>query len=330
MQKLLYYPNFEIEDMDFLKFCLLYVDEIKPIIPMCAIDSLSSETRDIMNHTNLIQPIHPDHADSELASIAAIELLEKQDISIRYSYRGWDSIHVNDKNDILYGDKFSREFEHYCLEKGIGVRCDEGIKVNQDVAYSYMSILANIISTDRQLDMITDSYKYTDIHLKERGINRNRRMALDRIKREIEFQIPVDMWRIPLQEFIRLRADDKFNEARQNFAKELNNVLDVQHDGISAIDMYDYTNCKNEIYGLVKEFFVSCAVAAVGVYSVGSAMVAPCNTLAFFANVGNGVLSLDALKHSMTSGKKYVEQLEQKQQRRRYLAELNRLGLGRL
>lgn len=29
MQRLLYYPNFEIQDLNFLKFALLYIDEIE-------------------------------------------------------------------------------------------------------------------------------------------------------------------------------------------------------------------------------------------------------------------------------------------------------------
>jgi len=41
MQKLLYYPNFEMKNENFLKFALLYIDEIRPIIPIRAMDDLS-------------------------------------------------------------------------------------------------------------------------------------------------------------------------------------------------------------------------------------------------------------------------------------------------
>ena len=53
MHKLLYYPNFEIQDQNFLKFALLYIDEIKPIIPVCARETLSDSMHNILKNTDL-------------------------------------------------------------------------------------------------------------------------------------------------------------------------------------------------------------------------------------------------------------------------------------
>jgi hypothetical protein len=33
LKKLIYYPSFEAEDINWLKFALLYIDVLKPIIP---------------------------------------------------------------------------------------------------------------------------------------------------------------------------------------------------------------------------------------------------------------------------------------------------------
>lgn len=335
MQRLLYYPNFEIQDLNFLKFALIYIDEIKPIIPLCAMDSLSNETRNIMQNTNLIQPLHPRYDDSQLASRATIEFLENYHRYNRFSYgkqEKLDSYLWGNKDYILYSDKYSFEFENYCLETKLAERCDEGLLLEQNVAYSYMSILADIISKENEIDMITDSLKYADIRLKTPydRINTRTNRILNEIEREIQFQIPVDMRNIPLEQFVELRADERFNTARSNFSRELNNVLNMQDLDISRVDLYDYLNCKREIYGLLKDTFVSCAAVAVGVYSFGSAIVNPEKSLAFFANIGNSFISLEALKQHMTEGREYINQLEGKRQARKYLARLNKIGLGML
>ena len=44
----MYYPNFEIQDQNFLKFALLYIDEISPIIPENARETLSDPMRDAL------------------------------------------------------------------------------------------------------------------------------------------------------------------------------------------------------------------------------------------------------------------------------------------
>lgn len=59
MHRLLYYPNFEIQDPNFLKFALLYIDEIRPIIPVAARRSLSDSMKNILNNTELICPYTP-------------------------------------------------------------------------------------------------------------------------------------------------------------------------------------------------------------------------------------------------------------------------------
>lgn len=51
MHKLLYYPDFEIQDQNFLKFALLYIDEIRPIIPDCARQTLSDSMHNIIHNT---------------------------------------------------------------------------------------------------------------------------------------------------------------------------------------------------------------------------------------------------------------------------------------
>lgn len=325
MHKLLYYPNFEIQDQNFLKFALLYVDEIRPIIPENARESLSEPMRNILRNTELINPYSPSYANGYLASVAAIKYLNNNNIFNQYG----DGVQKKQRmpyNYVLYEDKYIYEFENYCLENGLGRRCREGILLNKDVAYTYMSILAEIISKEMEIDMITDNIRYSDPSLRcLHNINKRSMNRLGMIQKEIQFYVPVDMYKIPLDEFIELRSDYRFETARRNFVVELNLVLDSYDRGDVVIDLNNVMECKREIYGLLKEIFISCAAVAVGVHSFGNMYMADKGTLDFWGNVGNVGISLDALKQHYYGAREYAARIERKKQARKYLAKLKQL-----
>lgn len=235
------------------------------------------------------------------------------------------------RNYVLYSDKYSWEFENYCIENNMAERCNEGMKINNYVAFTFMSILADLISKENEIGMITDDRNFSDYNLKTMSrehVNINNRIK--EIKREIEFQIPVDIKKISVLEFIRLRADDHFNELRKSFVIELNKVLLKQHNDLVGIDLHDYLSCKEELQALLKEVFISCAAVTVCAKSFGDALVNPDNSLAFFANVGSGIIGLEELKHKIVSMKDYIDSLETKRQASRFLAKMYTIGLGKL
>lgn len=325
MHRLLYYPNFEIQDQNFLKFALLYIDEIKPIIPERAKESLSDSMRNILQNTELINPYSPNYENGYLASIATIRYLEEKGLFAKYG-EGLQRGNCVTHNYTLYADKYTYEFENYCLENDLGERCYEGILLNEDVAYAYMSVLAEIISKETETDMITDNISYTDPSLRHpNNINRRKMDRLGTIQREIQFYVPTDMYRIPLNEFINLRSDHKFETARRNFVTELNIVLDSYDNNVAEVDLYNVMECKQEIYGLIKELFISCAAVAVGVHSFGNMYTADKGTLDFWGNAGNVGISLDALKQHYYEAREYATRIKRKKQARKYLAKLKRL-----
>lgn len=325
MHKLLYYPNFEIQDENFLKFALLYIDEIRPIIPYGAEESLSDSMQDILRYTNLINPYSPNYTDGYLASIAAIKYMQESANYIRQVDRRSRKDYVT-RNYTLYSDKYTCDFENYCLENGLGERCNEGILLNKHTAFAYMSILAEIISKETETDMITDIVEYSDPILRA-PIFYNRKIVnrLDKIKKEIQFYVPVDMYRIPLYEFIKLRSDYEFEEMRRRFVTELNMVLDSYDENISEIDLNNIMECKREICGLLKELFFSCAVATVGVHSFGNMVTAESDSLNFWGNMGSTAVSLAALKPHYIAAKEYAKRIAGKRKARKYLARLKRL-----
>lgn len=325
MHRLLYYPNFEIQDQNFLKFALLYVDEIRPIIPEIAREILSEPMKNIIRNTELINPYAPDYEKGYLASVAAIKYLE----DIRSFNQYEDGLRRNKRisyDYILYQDKYTSQFENYCLENSLGRRCDEGIILNQDVAYAYMSILAEIISKETELDMITDNQKYYEPYLRySHAIDKRKMDRLGMIQREIQFYVPVDMYKIPLEEFIKLRSDHKFESVRRSFVVELNKVLDSYDKNVDKVDLTNVMECKKDIYGLLKEIFFSCAALVVGVHSFGNMYASDKRMLDFWGNAGNVGICLDDLKQHCYEAREYAKRIKGKKQARKYLARLKQL-----
>lgn len=326
MNKLLYYPHFEVQDETFLKFALLYIDEIKPIIPVCAMDTLSRNTQDILTNTSLISPYVPEYTDGELASKAAILYLENL---LRKKADNRDDVKIitGRKDYLLYSDKYTYEFEQYCIESGVGSRCDNGIVLGRNIAFAYMSILAEIISHKTELDMITDNLHYSDSILRNTTCyNRKKLDRLDVVQKELQFQIPVDVAKIPLEKFIELRKDDRFDNARKCFVAELNNILDKYDMDIMKVDLYDFFECKNEITRLIGEVFGGLLTMAMAVRSLKNMYVNESRALDFFADFGSSVASIEKIKQRWGNVNDYIEKIGNKKLARKYLTRLNRLS----
>lgn len=328
MNKLLYYPNFEIQDINFLKFALLYIDTIRPIIPENARKSLSGSMKTILDCTNLMAPINQysmGYDSSRLASVAAIKYLEDKKCFDQYGIR-LSTCNPKSKECVLYSDKFTYEFENYCLENGLGQRCDEGITLSEDVGYAYMSILAEIISKEKGIDMITDNKKYTVPTLRESYLaSKEKVKRLGIIQREIQFYVPVDFHKLPIEKFIELRSDPKFEELRKNFVKELNIALDAYDENLDGVDLKNLMECKKEMYGLLMSTFRSCAAVAAGVCSFGNMCSIDKNALDFWGNAAGVGLNLSDLKQSVSEMSEYVRRLAGRKEARKYLARLKQL-----
>lgn len=323
MHNLLYYPYFEIQDENFLKFALLYIDEIRPIIPETARNSLSSSMKNIMEYTDLINPYAPEYFDGLMASEGAVQYLQTHNIN-----RWLDRVRMRNVGSrsicTLYSDKYTYDFEKFCLDNRLGERCNEGIQVHKDIAYTYMSMLAEIISKGTGLDMVTDIMKYTypTLRYSPRTIQRNMEV-LNTIQTEIQFQVPVDMRWIPLEQFIELRSDNRFEEARRNFVTELNKVLD--NGDIQNIDLKDLMECRKEIYSLIWNMFPLCGAVILSVCSFINAIAPESIQLDFWNFMGNAAVTLSTMKNSAGLVEEFMQRMEGRRQARKYLARLGQL-----
>lgn len=325
MNKLLYYPYFEIQDENFLKFALLYIDEIRPIIPESASGSLSVPMQSIIEHTDLINPYDPEYFDGLYASGEAVQYLETN-----FTNQELDRVRMGNVRArfmcTLYSEKYTNKFEEFCIENQLGQRCNEGITVHRDIAYIYMSMLAETISRETELDMVTDvmKYAYPTLQRPLRTQRRNMEM-LNTIQTEIQFQVPADMRKIPLERFIELRADNRFEEARRSFVTELNRVLD--NGDIQNTDLRDLMECKKEIYSLIWNLLPPCGAVILSVCSFINMTTSDDIRLDFWNFVGNAAIALPALRNrdNFDLVEEFKRRVEGKRLARKYLAKLEQL-----
>lgn len=332
MQRLLYYPNFEIKDETFLKFALLYIDEIRPIVPAAAMSVLSDSMKDILSYTDLMHCYEPGTETGDIASKAAIRYLDKEYIGRPNRRQADKYMERGEYNYTLYEGKYTPRFEEYCLQNRLAERCEGGIFLNSHIACIYMSVLAEVISYEENMDTITDFSRYADPLFKEplfthKREERKQARKLESIKREIQFQLPVDIRKIPLRTFIGLRSDEKFNELRKNFNRELNEILDKQDIDLSEVNLYNYLDCKREMYALMKETYGACVSVLMGVISFRNLSGNADNAIDFFGNIGNISVRMSDVKKHMDASQVFGRNMEGKKKARKYLAKLNRVGL---
>ena len=77
MNDLIYYPTFEVANRNWLKFALLYVDKLHPIIPESGQDRLSNFTKRVTSETDLIAPYRPSSDEGWRATDDAIDHVDK-------------------------------------------------------------------------------------------------------------------------------------------------------------------------------------------------------------------------------------------------------------
>lgn len=341
---MLYYPGFEAEDINWLKFALLYLDEIRPIIPMIPYARetyLSPHTIQIIEETDLIRPYQPDYDEGEWASQKAIEefdlYLKNPRIyggRFKYSYRSVDSSTIRDiwrnpsnQNYILYNGKFSNNFYKYCISEKIASNCDVGIKIHKNFAYLYMSILAERISILQEMDSITDLPRYNNILLNRNiKIAKQNHLELQYAQSNIEINLPKNISQIPLDSIIRLRASNNFNQLRYAYVNEIKKLLLAKENNTSGYSLTNLLSCKGDFIKICENSFEmlgSIILTAFGINQLlnGNLDGAPFLNIAAGAYIDSQTIPrfINTLPYSITN-------IHEKHLTRKYLAQINCLS----
>jgi hypothetical protein len=240
MNKLIYYPGFEVRERDWLKFALLYIDELNPIIPASGDNYLSDLYHKLMDETDLISSHRPDHGEGLKATLDAIDVVER--ILIRpesYSsvFAGSDVVSAwrDPQNHcyVLFEEKYTRDWERFCVSHGLGTLTDEGITLPKELGFIYMTLLAQTIADSRGISPITDYADLDRFSIFTRRTDAVQPERLEIAQAVIELKLPARLSQIELDEFIKLRNRPGFKQRLKAFHKEFDRYFDNIEDGAS-------------------------------------------------------------------------------------------------
>ena len=329
MESMIYYPGFELKNSLWLKFALLYFDELRPVIPdLCVSEEmhLSSTARRIMSETNLIRPYHPHYEDSIIASSVACrefdEFMRNPGLYTKmFNHpRSTDPRNYWQNPDYqtcnLYYGKFSDEFFNYCLDNKLATKFEYGIRLNKELAFVYMSFLADVISKKEQAEMFTDETRYNILLEKnDLTLSKDQELKIKLIRTYIEAPFPENARYIPLNKFIELRSNKYFEECRIEFVKQMDEYIKLRDKNynLTAESVFNPTNDIIHI--------LCTALGALGtIYLTGSSIVSPQSkqsSVPFaFASAFAGIPAIEGIREAP----EYFNKIRSKIHARRYIA----------
>jgi hypothetical protein len=295
MSTVLYYPSFEIQDENWLKFALLYLDRVETIVPHSAESCLSQQHEYILKNTDLLKNYNPTYEEGQKASDDAIQIIKQ---IIEDPQRYWSRIgkihfleywrDLRSHNFELYHDKFSDSFMHFCRENKIYSNSNNGMLVPYEVGLIYMSLLAYSISARRKRDVITDSKDMSKLITLSNAtwkLNQNEEKVIG-LKSYIETKVPAGIAGIPIEKIICLRNNPKYRKSLKDFHSIVDKISDEK-----SLDRFNIHEIEYELEYKLKDIQAD-LVVNLGATLVGTA-------LGIVLAVNSGADCLTMLKESM-------------------------------
>jgi len=237
MEELIYYPGFEVRRIDWLKFALLYIDKLDPIIPPSGDSYLSSFYKHLINETDLINIHRPDYKEGATATLDALEYIEKiLEAPNRYSsffginmMERWKKI--TNQTYIIFNEKYTKQWEDFCRDHNLGVQCDQGIRVHKQLAMVYMTLLAQVIADSRAVSPITDNPSLDRFYITSRRPTNNLQKKMSLARGILQLRLPANLSHIDINSIISLRNKPQFKQNLKAFNQELNRFLSSVEQG---------------------------------------------------------------------------------------------------
>jgi hypothetical protein len=249
MERLIYYPGFESTNEDWLKFALLYIDKLSPIVPPRLHKKYSSLYSQITSESDLIVQHPPAYQDGYLSALDTIEILKRIEAD-PYSFdqffkdanvvRAWRSKNI--QNYTLYREKYSHELAHYCVENGYATENDNGIRIPESLGILYMTVLANRIADDKNISPITDYTQLDDLSFFLKKTAPVVTAETVNAKGIISLKLPAKINKLKLGDVLKLRNSNGFKENQAAFHKELKSFLAKLETGDYSGDFIDKYN----------------------------------------------------------------------------------------
>lgn len=260
MNNSIYYPNFEIENENWLKFALLYVDTFRPIIPDERKNELSDLYKKIINETNLINPITPEFEHKEKACMNTQDFLSelfenKNRQSMLFKSEDLRKKWITEeKSFVIYKEKMNSSFIDYCSDNKLGTKNDKGILLSEDLYQIYMTNLAKVIAGN-EYSIVTDKINYT----KYNTISQSNDTQL--YKSIIKLNLPLDLNSLEVDKLLEFRKKDENQDLIISFNKmivELKNADNIDEKLKLKIDEINDTFLKKISVDLTLLFGKTC------------------------------------------------------------------------
>ncbi|MBE6951444.1 MAG: hypothetical protein E7451_08945 [Ruminococcaceae bacterium] len=330
MNELVYFPGFEIVDENWLKFALLYLEKLHPIVPSGYIAEREIESphmKYVVAESDLIEYYSPTDPEVINASNDAIDYFssllndsektkERDAMIARWKIPEKQSVKVRKQ-------KYTSEFMKLCVDEKLARKCEGGALMSKDLSFTYMSFLANSIASEKEIGLITDSRREVEL-LHSSDMNRLKMKAYEiaLARSVVEFTLPSNLRDVPLKSIVALRNEKSFQDLRKAFMNHLQQFVNKQVSGEKVGFKSETSYIHAEIADCIYKTFKAAtpvALTVLGWFSLQNEQTMP-GCLEFglgaFETATDMPERLDELKKAFST-------LKQKNYSRKYLVELS-------
>lgn len=251
MKNLIYYPNFESRDLEWLKFALIYLDSFSPIIPDTGDRTLSDLYKKLQNKTDLLKLHRPEYNEESRATRNAIEYITKvlenphsfaEELKSVNAVRDWKNPAM--QNYTLFSEKYVGEWKYFCKKHSFIQDTNSGLLISKNLGELYMTFLAQEVAYENEASPITDKKELDELSIAIRTKNIKEDNKIEVAKNIINKQLPLDFSQIDIDKIIEIRNKSNFKQKQNSFHNELNNLYESVGKAIDPsefIDSYDRT-----------------------------------------------------------------------------------------
>jgi hypothetical protein len=172
-----------------------------------------------------------------------IEELLKTDSSHLFNYKNLQRTMNDDRNYLIYSDKFSSDFEYFCIDNNYGTKNDNGLFVSEELGFIFMQHLAQEISYKTNSSIITDNQKFHNYANYERIATQSLKKKIQLAENIIEIKLPQNINEISFDKLISFR--NKNIQLIKTFSEHIQKIQ--QHE-INGKTSYGFIKEYNEIY----------------------------------------------------------------------------------
>ncbi len=233
MQPLVYYPGFEPGDEHWVKFALLYLDNVTPIIPESGDSHLSEDFRYLRDCSDLFSPLRPNDEEGAAATADAVDQVER---ILQHPER---FEHIFGMRDVtaewkrpteltteLFDEKYSWQWQDFCTANQVGRKSDHGVIVSRSLANLYMTVLAHAVADSRGASPITDVPLLDNyaMFLRHEVDPTESAEQLTVVRDVMKMQVP-DLDSVSLERILRFRNRPDIEGKRRDFHSAMNSYF---------------------------------------------------------------------------------------------------------